>query len=378
LNRSSTRVLTTHVGSLPGLASFDPSAADYDNKLRAGVADIVKRQLDAGLDIINEGEYSKGGDWLSYVDDRFGGFEAGAPAAGVPIILQGKDREEFSAFYQYATEKGTLFYSASNDIKPRRQHWVCTGPVCYRGHAAVQRQIDLLLHARPAGSEAFLTATAPASLEPYWRNEFYRSDEEFVFALAEALRTEYELIAGSGLILQVDDAWLPALWDRIGIKMGLDAFLKRCLVRVDALNHALRNIPEENIRYHLCWGSWNGPHAYDIEMVHMVDVLLRVKAQAYLFEAANARHEHEHVIWENTKLPAHKILVPGVVTHSTDIIEHPELVSQRIRNFARHVGRENVIAGADCGFGGRSHPQIAWAKLRSLTEGAALASRALS
>jgi len=176
----------------------------------------------------------------------------------VPIILQGKDREAFSALYQYATEKGTLFYSASNDVKPRRQHRVCTGAVSYRGHAAVRRQIDLLLHAKPAGSESFLTATAPASLEPYWRNEFYRSDEEFVFALAEALRTEYELIAGSGLILQVDDAWLPALWDRIGIGMGLDAFLQRCLVRVDALNHAPRNIPEETIRYHLCWGSWHG------------------------------------------------------------------------------------------------------------------------
>jgi len=377
MNRSTSKILTTHVGSLPGLASFDPAAPDYTEKLRAGVADIVQQQLATGLDIINEGEYSKGGDWLSYVDDRFAGFEAGAPPAGVPIILQGKDREEFSDFYRYATEKGTLFYSASNDIKPRRQHWVCTGPISYRGQAAVQREINLLLSAKPAGTEAFLTATAPASLEPYWRNEFYGSDEEFVFALAEALRAEYELIAASGLILQVDDAWLPALWDRIGIKMGLDAFLKRCMIRVEALNHALRNIPEEKVRYHLCWGSWHGPHAYDIEMVHMVDVMLKVKAQAYLFEAANARHEHEHVVWQTTKLPAGRILVPGVVTHSTDIVEHPELVSQRLQSFARHVGRENVIAGADCGFGGRSHPQIAWAKLRSLTEGAALASRAL-
>jgi 5-methyltetrahydropteroyltriglutamate--homocysteine methyltransferase len=377
MNRSTTRILTTHVGSLPGLASFDPTAADYEVKLRAGVAQVVRQQLDAGLDIINEGEYTKGGDWLSYVDDRFGGFEPGSPRSGGPIILQGKDREEFAAFYQYATERGTLFYSASNDIKPRRQHWVCTGPITYRGQTAVQREINLLLGAKPTGHEAFLTATAPASLEPYWRNEFYRSDEEFVLALAEALRTEYELIAGSGLILQVDDAWLPALWDRIGIAMGLDAFRRRCMVRIEALNHALRNIPEEKVRYHLCWGSWHGPHAHDIEMVHMVDIMLRVKAQAYLFEAANARHEHEHVVWEKTKLSAGKIIVPGVVTHSTDVVEHPELVSQRIQNFARHVGRENVMAGADCGFGGRSHPQIAWAKLKSLTDGAALASRAL-
>jgi 5-methyltetrahydropteroyltriglutamate--homocysteine methyltransferase len=369
--------LTTHVGSLPGLAGFDPAAPDYIDKLKAGVAHVVGHQLETGLDVINEGEYTKGGDWLSYVDDRFGGFEPGEPPPGGPIILQGKDREEFGAFYQYATQKGTLFYTAADEIKPKRQHWVCTGAITYRGHAAVQRQIELLLAAKPPQNEAFLTATAPSSLEPYWRNEFYRSDEEFVFALAEALRTEYELIAGSGLLLQVDDAWLPALWDRIGIQMGLDAFRKRCMLRVDALNHGLRNISEEKIRYHLCWGSWHGPHAYDIEMAHMVDIMLRVKAQAYLFEAANARHEHEHVVWEKTRLPAHKILVPGVITHSTDVVEHPELVSQRIQNFARHVGKENVIAGADCGFGGRSHPQIAWAKLKSLAQGAELASRAL-
>ena len=185
------------------------------------------------------------------------------------------------------------------------------------------------------------------------------------------------MISGSGLILQVDDAWLPALWDRIGIQIGLEAFRRRCMVRVEALNHALRNIPEDKIRYHLCWGSWHGPHAYDIEMAHMVDIMLSVRAQAYLFEAANARHEHEHVVWERMKLPNGKILVPGVITHSTDVVEHPELVPQRIKNFAKHGGKENVMAGADCGFGGRSHPQIAWAKLKSLVDGAALASQAL-
>ena len=175
----------------------------------------------------------------------------------------------------------------------------------------------------------------------------------------------------------MDDAWLPALWDRIGMAMGLDAFRQRCMVRVEALNHALRNIAQERIRYHLCWGSWHGPHAYDLEMVHIVDVMLRVKAQAYLFEAANARHEHEHAVWETVKLPAGKIIVPGVVTHSTDIVEHPELVSQRLQRFARLVGRDHVIAGTDCGFGGRSHPQIAWAKLKALVDGAERATRAL-
>ena len=376
MKRSGDRILTTHVGSLPGLSSFDPSAADYERKVSAAVAQVVARQREAGLDIVNEGEYSKGGDWLSYVDDRFAGFEPGAPK-GQPVILQGKDREAFADFYKYATEKGTLFYSASADIKPKRQHWVCTGPISYKGEAAARREIELLQRNLKPGEEGFLTATAPSSLEPYWRNEHYKSEEEFLFAFAEAIRTEYELIAGSGLILQVDDAWLPALWDRIGMQMGLEAFRQRCLLRVEALNHALRNIPQEKVRYHLCWGSWHGPHAFDIEMRHMVDIMLRVKAQAYLFEAANARHEHEHVVWDSVKLPAGKILVPGVVTHSTDVVEHPELVAQRIRNFAARVGRENVMAGCDCGFGGRSHPQIAWAKLEALAEGAAIASKAL-
>jgi len=375
MRRSTERFLTTHVGSLPGVSSFDPAAPGYEAKVSQAVAEVVERQRATGLDVINEGEYSKGGDWLSYVDDRFAGFEPGAPR-GAPVITQGKDREAFAEFYAYATRKGTLFYTASEDIKPKRQHWVCSGPISYKGQAAAKREVELLKRNLRPGEEGFLTATAPSSLEPYWRNEHYESEEEFLFAFADAIRVEYELVAGSGLILQVDDAWLPALWDRIGIQMGLEAFRKRCLLRVDALNHALRNIPEEKVRYHLCWGSWHGPHAFDIEMRHMVDIMLRVKAQAYLFEAANARHEHEFAVWDSVKLPAGKIVVPGVVTHSTDVVEHPELVAQRIRNFAERVGRENVMAGADCGFGGRSHPQIAWAKLKSLAEGAALASRA--
>ena len=195
--------------------------------------------------------------------------------------------------------------------------------------------------------------------------------------LAEALRVEYEAIAGAGLILQIDDAWLPALWDRIGIAMGLDAFRRRSALRIEALNHALRNVPEERVRYHLCWGSWHGPHAYDLELEHLVDLLLAVKAQAYLIEGANARHEHEYVVWEHVKLPEGKILIPGVISHATDGIEHPELIAQRILRYTERVGRENVIAGADCGFGGRSHPEIAWAKLESLTIGAALASKTL-
>jgi 5-methyltetrahydropteroyltriglutamate--homocysteine methyltransferase len=371
MQRSTHKILTTHVGSLP----FPMSRAN-ESDLSAQVAAVTQKQRALGLDLINEGEYTKGGDWLSYVEPRFSGFEARAPAGAKPVILTGKDREEFADFYRYATEKGTLFYSPGEQIKRARPNWVCTGPIAYTGQAALAHEIATL-QAHAKAEECFLTTTSPASLEPYRQNEFYQSEEEFVYAIAEAMRVEYEAIANSGVLLQVDDAWLPALWDRIGIGMGLEAFRQRCLMRVEALNHALRNIPEERIRYHLCWGSWHGPHAFDIEMAHMVGIMLRVKAQAYLFEAGNVRHEHEFAVWDSVKLPAGKIIVPGVVSHATDTIEHPELVAQRLMRFAERVGRENVMAGTDCGFGGRSHPQIAWAKLKALVDGAAIASRKL-
>jgi 5-methyltetrahydropteroyltriglutamate--homocysteine methyltransferase len=370
MQRSTQKILTTHVGSLPYL---DGAAA---SDLSSAVAAVVERQRAIGIDVVNEGEYAKGGDWLSYVEERFGGFEAQPPSGEKPITAQGKDREEFADFYRYAGERGTLFYTPGNQIKPTRPSWMCTAPITYRGADALQREIDAL-RAFVEPKDAFLTTTSPASLEPYRRNAFYRSEEEFVYAMADAMRIEYEAIAAAGFLLQVDDAWLPALWDRIGIGMGLEAFRKRSMVRVEALNHALRNIPQEQIRYHLCWGSWHGPHAYDLEMKYLVDIMLSVKAQAYLFEAGNVRHEHEYVVWDDVKLPTGKILVPGVVSHATDLIEHPELVAQRIVRFAERVGKENVMAGTDCGFGGRSHPQIAWAKLSSLVEGARLASRAL-
>jgi 5-methyltetrahydropteroyltriglutamate--homocysteine methyltransferase len=372
VKRSTDKILTTHVGSLP-----EPDDAGLD--LHAKINALVRQQREVGLDIVNEGECAKGGDWLSYLEARFSGFDQRPPKDGTPLLMRGKDRTEFADFYRYASERGTLYYMPVEQGKrSTRPHWACTGPIAYRGEAALRREIEAFAAVVTDREDVFLTSTAPASLEPYRENEFYKSDEDFIFAIAEAMRMEYEAIADAGFILQVDDAWLPAMWDRVGIEMGLEAFRQRCMVRVEALNHSLRNIPEDRIRYHLCWGSWHGPHAYDIEMVHMVDIMLRVKAQAYLFEAANARHEHEHAVWENVKLPPGKILVPGVVTHSTDIVEHPELVSQRLRRFAKLVGPENVIAGADCGFGGRSHPQIAWAKLKALVEGAARASKALA
>ena len=376
MRRSTDAILTTHVGSLPYLVPLDKSAAKYDDTLREAVTAIVRKQREIGLDVINEGEYTKGGDWLSYLDDRFGGYEARPRPGGTPLIAQGKDREDFAEFYRYASEHGTLFFMPGEQIRTSRPNWVCTGPVTYQGAAALQREIAMLA-GLVAPADAFLTTTAPASLEPYRQNDFYKTEEEYLFALAAAMQAEYEAIAQAGFLVQVDDAWLPALWDRIGMAMGLDAYRKRCAVRVEALNHALANVPEDRIRYHLCWGSWHGPHVHDLEMAHLVDIMLSVKAGAYSFEAANARHEHEYEVWESVKLPPGKIIIPGVITHSTDVIEHPELVSQRIQRFARLVGRENVIAGADCGFGGRSHPQIAWAKLGALVEGARRATRVL-
>ena len=374
MQRSVSKILTTHVGSLPAL-SGETGTGDASS-LAADIAAVVARQRATGLDVINEGEYAKGGDWLRYMQTRFAGFTEIAVPEGKALVDLGKDREEFADFYKYANARGTLFYPPGAQVAKKRPVQACTGPVSYVGQAALKKEIDATIVA--AGTEnVFLTSTAPASLEVYRPNRYYKNDEDYVFALAEAMRVEYEAIAAAGLILQVDDAWLPALWDRIGMAMGLDAFRARSRMRIEALNYALRNIPEDRGRYHLCWGSWHGPHAYDLELKHIVDLMLMVKAQAYLIEAANARHEHEVAVWDSVKLPEGKILIPGIVTHSTDVVEHPELVSQRLQRYARRVGKENVIAGTDCGFGGRSHPQIAWAKLRALVEGAALASKAV-
>ena len=376
MQRSVAKILTTHVGSLPFLSLDKGVAIGDESHLADDVAAIVARQREIGIDIINEGEYAKGGDWLRYMQNRFGGFTEIAVGDEKPLIERGQDREQFADFYKYATERGTLFYSPGAQITKKRPVHACTGPVTYVGQAELKKEIDVT-RAVAGTDNVFLTSTAPGSLEVYRRNRHYRNDEEYVFALAEAMRVEYEAIAAAGLILQVDDAWLPALWDRIGMDMGLSAFRARCALRIEALNHALRNIPENRVRYHLCWGSWHGPHAFDLELERIVDLVLKVKAQAFLIEGANARHEHEVAVWDKVKLPDGKILIPGVVTHSTDVVEHPELVSQRLQRYAQRVGKENVIAGADCGFGGRSHPQIAWAKLRAMVEGAALASKAL-
>jgi 5-methyltetrahydropteroyltriglutamate--homocysteine methyltransferase len=381
MKRSTERILTTHVGALPMPADAWTSNPS-DETLRVAVHDVVNAQRRAGVDIVNEGELTKGGNWVVFVNSRLSGFTARKSDLMWQMLAASSDWREFDDFYKRALEGGTLFEqtrAAPNQTDQRVFDWVCTGPIEYTGHAALQREIAMLRSAlgqRPP-DDAFLTSTAPASIEVGRPNEHYKSDEEFVYALADALKVEYQAIVAAGFQLQIDDAWLAALWDRIGVKMGLEAYKRYCMLRVEALNHALAGIPEDRVRYHLCWGSWHGPHAHDIPMADMLDIMLSVKAQTYLFEAANARHEHEHALWEAVDLPDGKILAPGVVTHSTPLIEHPELVSQRIQRFARNVGRENVIASTDCGLGLRCHPQIAWAKLKALADGAALASKAL-
>jgi 5-methyltetrahydropteroyltriglutamate--homocysteine methyltransferase len=380
MRRSTQKILTTHVGALPGPLETWQGNAD-DSAVGAAVRDVVAAQKAAGTDILNEGELTKGGNWVTFINSRLSGF-VGVPAEGTAALLFASvDWKEFKDFYSKALAGGTLFeQTASTPTQTSGiRDWVCREPIRYTGQQALAREIELLKASlgNHAVGDAFLTSTAPASIEVGRKNEYYKNDEEFIYALAEALRVEYEAIAHAGLLVQIDDAWLPALWDRIGIQMGLPAYKRYCMLRVEALNHALRNVPEEQVRYHLCWGSWHGPHKHDIPLADLVDVMLAVKAQMYLFEAANARHEHEYTLWESVKLPAGKIVAPGVVTHATPIVEHPELVSQRIQRFARLVGRENVVASTDCGLGLRCHPQIAWAKLQALSEGAALATRAL-
>jgi 5-methyltetrahydropteroyltriglutamate--homocysteine methyltransferase len=384
MRRSSERILVTHVGALPAPLDVWGNREAPDARLRGAVQTVVERQRAAGVDFINEGEVTKGGTWVEFINARLGGFEpAREQGAATQLLLSSADWIEFGDFYQRSIERGTLFEDTGDAPKSvntqGRTDWACTSAIEYRGKAALEKEIALLkssLGATPA-ADAFLTSTAPMSIEVGRQNEFYSSQEEFLYALAEAMRIEYEGIANAGLQLQIDDAWMAALWDRIGIKMGLEAYRRYCMLRVEALNHALRNVPEEQIRYHLCWGSWHGPHAHDIPLADLLELLLAVKAQTLLFEAANVRHEHEVGLWEGVKLPEGRILAPGCVTHSTALVEHPELVSQRLQRFARLVGRENVIASTDCGLGLRTHPQIAWAKLQVLGEGARRASRAL-
>jgi 5-methyltetrahydropteroyltriglutamate--homocysteine methyltransferase len=374
----SDRILTTHVGALqrPPEAEAALLGEAPEGELSAAVTEVVRRQVEVGIDIVNDGEFGKS-IWQWYVTERLGGIERREREGLAP--LRGRDHLEFPSFYAYALETPDVLFHGSD-----RAFWqaiatvpVCVGPISYKP-GPVERDIANLKAAldgvEVAG--AFMPAVAPASAEVDMGNEHYATQEELLWALAAALREEYRAIIDAGFQLQVDDAWIPALWDH-DPSLDLETYRAYCHTRVEALNHALEGLPEERVRYHLCWGSWHGPHATDIPLAEIVDLMLAVNAGTYLVESANVRHEHEYHLWETVRLAEGKKLAPGVVTHSTNLIEHPELVAERIVRFAERVGPENVIASTDCGMGSRIHPELGWAKLAALAEGARLATERL-
>jgi 5-methyltetrahydropteroyltriglutamate--homocysteine methyltransferase len=380
---SQDRILTTHVGSLvrpPELSRYIEAIdngvkvdqAAFDRCLADSVADVIKRQQQVGVDVVSDGEFGKFRSWSFYVLDRLGGIEEHAVEAARGA---GRDQQMFADFYAeyFPTQK-----------LPKRGTVVCVGPLTYKGHAAVRKDIELFKAGLKgaAVADAFLPVVAPASAVPRHKNEYYKDDEEFLFKLAEALREEYKAIVDAGLMVQIDDAFLPYMYDVAFAADQLEQYRKWAAIRIEALNHAIEGLPEDRIRYHICWGSFNTPHVTDVPLKDIVDLVLRVKAGGYCIEMGNPRHEHEWRVWENVKLPPGRKLIPGVISHSTNVVEHPELVAERLMRLARLVGRENVLGGTDCGFAQsphvrRVHPSIMWAKLEALAEGARLASREL-
>jgi 5-methyltetrahydropteroyltriglutamate--homocysteine methyltransferase len=385
VQRSTDRILTTHAGSLPRpadllemLAARSARAVDdggaFAARVRRAVADVVRAQVECGLDVVDDGEMGKPS-FVTYVSERLTGFTP----SGRPAELPWAGSREVLAFPEYYGATARQSANASARAVPL----ACTGPVAYRGHAAVRADIDNL-RAALAGLEvadAFLPAISPANVEGWHRNEYYRTDEEYLFAIADAMRAEYAAIAEAGFLVQIDDPRLVTYYIMTP-GASLDDCRRWAEVRVEALNHALRGIPRERVRFHTCYSINMGPRVHDMALQDIVDVILKVRAGAFSFEAANPRHEHEWRVWEGVTLPEGAVLIPGVITQSTVLVEHPELVAQRIARFAQVVGRENVIAGADCGFATFAgsteiHPAIAWAKLRSLVEGARLATAQL-
>ena len=386
MKNSSTRILTTHVGSMtrppevvealrPKEAGQPYDKKELENRVKNAVATVVKRQAEIGIDIPSDGEFSKSS-FSGYANERLSGFEI-KPYNGAdgPPQLRGRDRKAFAEFYkEYDGTQGTGAGGAA----------ICTGPVAYIGQDIVATDMANL-KAALAGldtEEAFIPAVAPGTMELQRRNEHYATEEEYLYAIADAMHEEYMAIVDGGYILQIDDPRIVTQYDTPDPALSIQEYRKFAELRIDALNHALKGLPEDRVRYHLCWGSWHGPHTTDVPLKDIVDIILKINAGAYSVEAANPRHEHEWEVWETTKLPDGKILIPGVIAHTTSHVEHPELVSQRLVNYARIVGKENIIASVDCGFAQgaftqRVHPSIMWAKLQALSEGAALASKKL-
>jgi 5-methyltetrahydropteroyltriglutamate--homocysteine methyltransferase len=392
MKRSVSRILTTHVGSLPRpndlLELYRDDAPDGTllPRLKSAIADIVRRQTESGIDVVNDGEFGKAmrravdyGAWWSYVYDRLAGFElrqAVAEKGRGAWTFGSKERKEFAEFY---AEDGGMGSAQSGSSSARMYGLTCTGPVKYVGHAAIKRDIDNLKAALGGtrAEDAFMTAVSPATLQ-ILPNEHYKNREDYTWALAEAIREEYKAIVDAGFIVQIDDPALVDIYDWwFSLNGDMAGYRKWAAFQVEAVNHALEGIPEDRVRFHICWGSWHGPHNGDVPLKDVVDLLLKVKAQGYSVEAGNVRHEHEWKVFRDVKVPDGKVLIPGVVSHATNVLEHPEVVADRLMNYASVVGRENVIASTDCGLGGRIHPQLAWAKLKALREGADLASKQL-
>jgi 5-methyltetrahydropteroyltriglutamate--homocysteine methyltransferase len=384
MKRSTDRILTTHAGRLDGPPDLREMTASLQagrpvdpqallSSVRNGIVDIVRKQAEAGIDVVSDGELGKiGFGGIAYYGRRLSGLATRKLKAGeAPFMALGtNERLEFAEFY-----KDLAFMP----VAPERA--ICAGPIAYIGRDEVKRDLEFLKSALAEADakveETFMCVLAPGWLEHFFYNEHYPTDEQYLFALADAIKHEYKAIVDAGFILQIDDPALPDTYDMIVPAPPIDEYRKFAEVRVEALNHALQGIPEDRVRYHICWGSWHGPHTHDLPLHHVIDLMLKVRAGAYSVEAANPRHEHEWKLWKFVKLPEGKLLIPGVISHATNVIEHPEIVADRIIRYANLVGRENVIAGTDCGLGARVHPQIAWAKLKALAEGAALATKEL-
>jgi 5-methyltetrahydropteroyltriglutamate--homocysteine methyltransferase len=386
MKRSTDRILTTHVGSLirpPALQEFLRSkqagkpydAKAYDQCLADTVAAVVHKQAEVGIDVISDGEFGKSISWSQYVLERLSGFERRPIKPGGNPFTRGVDREQFAEFYAELDAREGVATAVEA---------VCVGPITYTGQAELKRDIDNFKSAlKGLGvAEAFLPVAAPASVIPDRKNEYYKSDEDLIRAIGAAMRTEYRMIIEAGFLLQLDDARFAVTYDRMVPPASFAEYRKWLALQVEVLNEAIAGLPADRIRYHVCWGSWPGPHTTDVPLKDIVDLILGMKVGAFVIEGANPRHEHEWRVWESAKLPQDKVLIPGVISHATNVVEHPELVAERIVRIARLVGRENLLAGTDCGFAQgpfhrRVHPSIMWAKLDALVEGARLASEEL-
>jgi len=381
MKRSTERILVTHVGSLarpPDLmemlvARQEGKPYDHDalaQRTRAAVAEVVQKQIECGVDIVNDGELGKA-NFSRYTRERLSGFvERAAPAGFKPTSIFGRDMADFPDYFNRGGRTA---------IGHHARLFYCAEPLQFVGHDEVKSDIENLKAALQGKKveEAFLPAVAPGTMEHWMKNEYYPTQEAYLFAIAEAMREEYKAIVDAGFVLQIDDPDLADAW-QMHPEMSLAQYRKYQELRIDALNHGLRGLPIDRVRFHMCWGSYHGPHKYDIPLKDIMDLILKVPAGAYSIEASNPCHDHEWRVWQETKLPDGTILIPGVVGHYSDFIEHPQAIADRLVRYGKIVGRENVIAGTDCGIGSRvGHPQIAWAKFQAMAEGARLATKEL-